>query len=378
MISILTFGYCFNLLSSSRLRWLVQAIVQGNRHIYLRFAFPLLFNLNPEAWYAPARWLFPELANERYGFVDVANDMTSKRVNSYDGDQKARRDIMSELEKARDPKTGDRLSPEEIASEAHLMIAAGGDTTSTALSAALFYLSRSPQTYASLAGEIRTHFTDVNQIQRSPTLSSCRYLRACIDEALRLAPAAPGALWRQAGLYGAHVGEVFVPEGLEIGTCTYALSHHAQYFHQPFVFKPARWLNRQEHVPAASTVETPTQERRSTRSRCYTDAAFFAGVQQPVSQPSKQHQPPPDNLSASVPFGIGPRSCLAKPLAYLELSLALARLIYLFDFEAVDDTGCGGPGQGRGRERVEEFQIVDMFSSNKNGPVLRFKKRSYE
>lgn len=49
--------------------------------------------------------------------------------------------------------------------------------------------------------------------------------------------------------------------------------------------------------------------------------------------------------------------------------------MYLFDFEAVDNTGCGGPGQGRGRERVEEFQIVDMFSSNKKGPVLRFRRR---
>lgn len=273
---------------------------------------------------------------------------------------------MNELENARDPKTGDCLTEQEIASEAHLMIAAGGDTTSTALSAALFYLSRSAQSYESLTNEIRSTFSDINQIRRGPKLSSCRYLRASIDEALRLAPAAPGALWRQAGLNGTFVEQTFIPAGLEVGTCTYALSHDARYFHEPFVFKPERWLSQ------SLESKTPSIHTTDTRSNCYSDASFFCT---PIEAPPQHNSIPQDNLSASVPFGIGPRSCLAKPLAYLELSLALARLIFLLDFKAVNNTGCGGPGMGVGRERVEEFQIVDMFSSNKKGPVLRFRKR---
>lgn len=213
----------------------------------MRFAFPLLFNFNPEAWYASARWLFADLAKERYGFVDVANELTSKRRNAFAA-EKGGRDIISEMEKAYDPKTGDRLSAEEIASEAHLMFAAGRDTTSTALSAALFYLSRSSQAYGFLAQEIRTLFTDVSQIQRGSTLSSCRYLRACIDESLRLAPATPAALWREAGLYGASVEDTSIPAVLEVGTCTYALSHDARYFRHPFAFKPERWLHREREA----------------------------------------------------------------------------------------------------------------------------------
>ena len=46
------------------------------------------------------------------------------------------------------------------------------------------------------------------------------------------------------------------------------------------------------------------------------------------------------------------------------------------DFRAADRTGEGRPGCGVvGRERREEFQIVDMFSSSKEGPVLQWRRR---
>lgn len=77
-----------------------------------------------------------------------------------------------------------------------------------------------------------------------------------------------------------------------------------------------------------------------------------------------------------APFLIGPRSCVAKPFAYLEMSLAIARLVWLMDFRTADSTGEGKPGSGIvGRERKEEFQIVDMFSSSKEGPVLQWRRR---
>jgi cytochrome P450 len=114
-----------------------------------------------------------------------------------------------------------------------------------------------------------------------------------------------------------------------VGTCIYALSHSAQFFEEPFKFMPERFIDK-------------------------SDA---------------------NNLEASAPFSIGPRSCLAKPLAYLELTLVLAHIVWRMDFEAVNSLGEGGPKMGRGRERKEEFQIIDMFSSNKQGPVLRFKRR---
>lgn len=41
------------------------------------------------------------------------------------------------------------------------------------------------------------------------------------------------------------------------------------------------------------------------------------------------------------PFLVGPRNCIGRNLAYLEMRLILARLLWNFDVEAVD--GKGGP-----------------------------------
>lgn len=73
----------------------------------------------------------------------------------------------------------------------------------------------------------------------------------------------------------------------------------------------------------------------------------------------------PSDISAPTvfaPFLLGPQSCVAKRFAYLEMSLALARLTYCLDFRAANATGEGVPGSGViGRERKDEFQIVDVF-----------------
>ncbi len=241
---------------------------------------------------------------------------------------------------------------------------AGGDTTSTALSAVLFYLSRNRSSYLELAQEIRSMFADVKNIRRGPTLSSCHYLRACLDEALRLAPAAPGALWREAGTGGAFVEGHYIPPGCDVGVCVYALSHDSKYFSDPFEFDPSRFLRRECH--------SERSEALTTASEMAEDPAFFP---QSALSKSRHDVVVVNDLDAFAPFLVGPRSCPAKPLAYLELSLALAQVMWLFDFEPVDDTGAGAPVSGTGRERPEEFQIVDMFSSNKQGPVLRFRRR---
>lgn len=364
VISDLTFGQPFDMIRNPKLRWLVEAIVSGNRHIYMRFAYPPLFNLDPSKWYSPARWLFPEMSTERASFSGIAEQYSKERVAMMEEGKAERNDIMSALLAARDPRTGEKLCDAEVWTEAHLMIAAGGDTTSTALAAVLFYLSRSPAAYSRLANEIRTTFSNVESIRRGRELTSCKYLKACLDEAMRLAPAAPGALWREAGIGGATVDGVYIPAGLDVGVCTYALSHNEEYFSDPFKFQPERFLNE----IAKEGKEYPWTSSHSMND----DPAFFPPT--PPETPKVERH----DVDAYAPFSIGPRGCLAKPLAYLELSLCLARMIFMMDFEPVGSLGEGGEGQGRGRERKEEFQVIDMFSSNKKGPVLRFKSRRQE
>lgn len=73
----------------------------------------------------------------------------------------------------------------------------GFTTTSTGLSGIFFYLSRYSSAYAALAAEIRTTFTSAEAIKNSPQLAGCKYLRAVIDESLRIAPPYVSTLWRE-------------------------------------------------------------------------------------------------------------------------------------------------------------------------------------
>lgn len=129
-----------------------------------------------------------------------------------------------------------------------------------------------------------------------------------------------------------------IPPGTQVGVCTYALHHNEQYFPEPFVFRPERWL---------------------------VEESGESGL-------AKMH-------SAFAPFSVGPRACAGKTMAYLEASLVVAKTLWFLDFEPAPgksgDLGAGAPGRATGRERSEEFQLYDIFSSTHDGPNLVFRHR---
>ena len=214
---------------------------------------------------------------------------------------------------------------------------------------------------------------------------------------MRLAPPAPGALWREVCAGGAVVDGEHIPAGQEVGVCQYAICHNAALFSEPYAFRPERFL-QEEGPHGIKTAEEsmvggggddyftvkPTrlsslrsEARLSPSPSSPASPIFFAQVPTPgVPTPLPRTPKGSEVLPTFAPFLIGPRSCVAKPFAYLEMSLAIAKLMWCLDFSCSEHTGEGVPGSGiMGRERKEEFQIVDMFSSSKSGPVLRFRRR---
>jgi cytochrome P450 len=227
---------------------------------------------------------------------------------------------------------------------------AGSDTTSITISACLFYLLHNPATLAALIREIRSTFISASDIHSGPPLNSCTYLRACIDETLRLSPPVPSHLPREVLPGGLTVDGHFLPEGTVVGTSPWAIHHNSEYFPEPFSFQPERQVLTPTNADAIATAH----------------AAF-------------------------CPFSLGARGCVGKGVAYVEVSLALAHLLWRYDIALGEDEPSGGggkvaPKKWRGRtpegealpeerRREDEYQLFDHFTADRDGPTVRFRER---
>lgn len=249
-----------------------------------------------------------------------------------------RKDFFYYLLNAKDPETGGPgFNTQELWGESNLLIIAGSDTTSTALASAFFYLVHNPTKLEVLNREVRAAFTDVEEIHTGPELNQCHYLRAVLDESMRLSPPVGGILPREVLAGGLTIDNVHFPEGTVVGTPHYTIHHNEDYYPDPWAFSPERWLP--DHVG---------KENVSVAN------------------------------SAFCPFSVGPRGCIGKGLAYSELTTALARVVFMYDFKIAGGPRVGAGSADRkewGRQRTTEFQLKDCFTSMKEGPMVVFKKR---
>lgn len=224
----------------------------------------------------------------------------------------------------------------------------GGGPTSAALATVFFYLSRNPSCQKKLASEIRAAFTSGNEIKTSPKLSGCKYLRACIDEAMRMSPPSMALLWRvqdqkHRGTEPWIVDGQVIPQGVEVCVPVYAIFHNEDIFPDSFVFQPQRWL-----APTAGD----TLEAQACRQKM---------------------------RKAFTPFSIGDRACPARSFSIMELNITIARTLWYFDFSVAPGKdgilGGGVPGGKSGRDRPGEYQLDDIFYAGHRGPKLIFHPR---
>lgn len=229
-------------------------------------------------------------------------------------------------------------SIDEIKTEAVTLIVAGADTVSTASSAMLFYLAHNPRCLEKLNVELRSKFSTVEDIRRGYELSSARYLRACIDETMRMSPPTPGYLGRCALEGGIIVDGQYFPAGTELGTSAYALHYNPDHYPRPNEFLPERWLQE---------TDGKTEFENISQDPALAKAAFAT-------------------------FSTGRHACVGKEFAYLEITLFMARLLYQYDIRLANDEEKKKVGGGRIRG---QFQLRDHFTSNGNGPWIQFRRR---
>ncbi len=184
--------------------------------------------------------LFRKIYNMRMKYMAYSKSQALER--SKIGTDTDRKDFFYYLLNARDPETGRGFSTQELWGESNLLIIAGSDTTSTALAASFFYLVHDTSVLEKLQQEIRNTFEDVEEIVSGKKLNSCVYLRAVIDEAMRLNPPVGGLLPREVLPGGIEIDGMHFPEGTVVGTPHYAIHHSEAYFPRPFDWIPERWI----------------------------------------------------------------------------------------------------------------------------------------
>jgi cytochrome P450 len=253
-----------------------------------------------------------------------------------------RKDFFHYLLNAKDPETGEGFAMPELWAESSVLIVAGADTSSTCLAGTFFYLTHNPSVLSKLTQEVRATFQDIEDIKSGPQLNSCAYLKACIDETLRMSPPIGGLMPRDVLSGGATIDGHYIPAGTAVGCSAYAIHHKAAYFPSPFSYQPERWLS-------SSSNGTATKE-----SIELAQAAF-------------------------CPFSLGPRGCIGRSMAYMELMMTVGRTVWLFDMKLAGRLGEGLPDAMEwGRNRSGEYQLKDVFVSRKTGPLVEFVKRRGE
>jgi cytochrome P450 len=151
-----------------------------------------------------------------------------------------------------------------------------------------------------LHAELRSRFQKASEIEPRAA-ESCRYLRACIDEAMRLSPPAPTNIPRVVGDGGIEIDGEHFRAGVYVGVPNFTIFRNEDYFDSPHDYVPERWI---------VDPETGVTEDHVKRAQ----AAF-------------------------QPFSLGPRHCIGRHLAIKEVSLILANLLYVYSIEPVNDSG---------------------------------------
>ncbi|XP_074556430.1 cytochrome P450 71A1-like [Curcuma longa] len=250
-------------------------------------------------WLAWVDWLSGLDAKVRKASMDydafvekILKEHESNRIIGEDDHAGRRTDMVDELlslsADGSDATDGTALSRESIKAVLLDMFAAGMETTNTTIDWAMAEIIRHPKTMAKAQEEIREIVGSKEEIGEE-MVERMPYLKAVIKETLRLHPPAPILFPRESTEDGQVLG-YHIPKGTRIIVNAWAIGRD-----------PASWENAEEFRP-----------ERFLNSKNFD----FRGLD-----------------FEFIPFGSGRRGCPGVDFAIAAAGLALATLLYHFDWE---------------------------------------------
>ncbi|PYI35377.1 cytochrome P450 [Aspergillus indologenus CBS 114.80] len=192
------------------------------------------------------------------------------------------------------------MTNEEVEKQSTVIILAGSETTSIALTYATYFLVTHQAVLRQLRAELLQHFQSESEITML-AVNQSSFLQAVLQETLRLRPPITNGFPRQTPAEGAVIDGRFVPAGTTVNVHHWSAYHSATHFALPDGFHPERWMG---------------------------DPRFAD-----------------DCRDCFQPFSVGPRNCVAQRFAYDSMKLTLARLLWRFDVSLAPATTEGEESQ---------------------------------
>ncbi|KAH9937982.1 cytochrome P450 monooxygenase pc-bph [Amylocystis lapponica] len=217
------------------------------------------------------------------GVTTVARRLSAAALGN--GEMEKRDDMLERLLEGRDEE-GKPMGPPELSAEALTLFIAGSDTVATSASAIIYYVSRDARVKEKLQAELDTALDVDAELAHYELVRHLPYLDAVINEGLRLFSTVGGSLPRVVPEGGLTVlGETF-KEGTVLSVQAYTVHRDPDVWGVDAEdFRPERWL------------EGDAKELHKAFS----------------------------------PYSLGPRACVGRNLAQMELLVLMATLFHRYD-----------------------------------------------
>ncbi|XP_065071289.1 uncharacterized protein LOC135695975 [Rhopilema esculentum] len=196
------------------------------------------------------------------------------------------KDLLGKMILLQDEETGQQLSDEVIESQVFTFMVAGHETTSVALTWTFYLLAKHPDVQEKAREEAKTVLCSSNVV-RSEHLEDLRYITAVLNESLRMYP--PGAVFRREVLQDDEIGGYKIPKGANIIVPVCVMHHMEENWHYHNQFSPERFLIEGEKQPEVGNYKF-------------------------------------------MPFSNGPRNCIGRKFAVMEMKVIIAKLLTTFKF----------------------------------------------
>jgi cytochrome P450 len=219
-------------------------------------------------------------------YHDIAQHIVEVRRQTMSHDHAVDRDLLSRLIRAYQAETG--RVPQPLRDEILTFIGAGVETTAAALSWSCYLLARFPDVTRRLQAEIDECLA--GRVPLLDDLASLPYSRMILEESMRLYP--PSAVLPRQANATDDIGGYTVPQHALVMISPYVTHRHADFWPDPDRFDPDRFSTE-----------------RVTRRHPF---AYF-------------------------PFGAGPRVCIGRPFALLEMQLTLIMMAQAYTPQLLPD-----------------------------------------